>query len=128
MVYASTLHKLPCNIKVEGKNEKATLTEDDLNVYAEGAGFSYVFSKHYGVFTSIKVNGEEQLAGNPKLSAFRAPTDNDVHMKTLWANVNIWQGENIDTAFNKIYECELLDGGVITQEEFDTKKKQLLGL
>jgi len=114
-VCASTQHPLPCNIKVEESCEKAALTEDTLNVYAEGTGFAYVFSKHYGVFTSIKVNGEEQLAGNPKLSAFRAPTDNDVHMKTLWANVNIWQGENLDCAFNKVYDCRIEDGTIVVE-------------
>ena len=114
-VYASTQHELPCNIKAVVTDEKSTLTEDALNIYASGQSFAYVFSKHYGVFTSIKVNGEEQLAGKPKFSAFRAPTDNDIHMKPLWANINIWQGENLNCAFHKIYDCCIQDGTIVVE-------------
>ena len=114
-VFASTQHELPCNIKAVVKDEKSTLTEDALNIYASGQSFAYVFSKHYGVFTSIKVNGEEQLAGKPKFSAFRAPTDNDIHMKPLWANINIWQGENLNCAFHKIYDCCIQDGTIVVE-------------
>ena len=114
-VFASTQHELPCNIKAVVKDEKSTLTEDALNIYASGQSFAYVFSKHYGVFTSIKVNGEEQLAGKPKFSAFRAPTDNDIHMKPLWANINIWQGENLNCAFHKIYDCYIKEGTIVVE-------------
>lgn len=112
-VYANTQHALPYNLIIDGKSEKAVLTEDEFDVYASGDGFSYVFSKHYGMFTSIKVDGEEQLSGKIKLSAFRAPTDNDTHLKAFWANINIWQGENLDCAFQKVYNCHVENGTII---------------
>lgn len=95
------------------KKDMAVLMEDELHIYAEGEGFSYIFSKHYGVFTSLKMNGKEQLAGKTVLSAFRAPTDNDRNIKQFWANENIWQGENLNCAFSKVYDCKIEDGSIV---------------
>ncbi len=114
-VYANTQHELPCRIKTEEKKEKASLTEDALRIYASEDRFSYVFSKHYGIFESMVVDGEEQLSGVPKISAFRAPTDNDRNVKVYWAGINIWQGENVDHAFNKVYACYIEDGRIVVE-------------
>lgn len=111
--YASTQHKLPSIIQKDEKAEKLELSEDTLNIYAAGAGFSYVFSKHHGSFTSIRIEGEEQLSDKMMLSAFRAPTDNDRVIKIRWANINTWQGENLDCAFSKVYSCHIENGGII---------------
>ncbi len=110
---AHTQHKLPHKIKPIEEMQLAELIEDELNIYAKGDNFSYIFSKHYGVFTSIVIKGEEQLASKMKLSAFRAPTDNDRNVKNRWANINIWQGENLDCQFTKVYDCKLEDGTII---------------
>ena len=111
--YALAQHELPSVKKPKTQEKKAKLTEDELNIYASGERFAYTFSKHYGVFTSLIVDGKEQLAGNPVLSTFRAPTDNDRNIINLWANKNIWQGENFDCAFSKIYDCKIEDGCII---------------
>ena len=50
---AHTQHKLSHKTKTLEESQMAELIEDELNIYAEGEDFSYVFSKHYGVFTSI---------------------------------------------------------------------------
>ena len=110
---AHTQHELPFNVEQKEEGKTVTLTEDGLNIYAKGRNFSYVFSKHYGVFTSMVVNGIEQLSRRMVLSAFRAPTDNDRNMVALWANVNIWQGENLDCAFSKIYDCHVEGRNII---------------
>lgn len=114
-VYANTQHELPCNVKVVAKEEKAALMEDKLNIYATGERFAYVFSKHYGAFTSIVIDGEEQLAGKGKISAFRAPTDNERNEKVRWTRMNEWQGENIDCAFHKVYSCDIEDGAIVVE-------------
>ncbi len=88
------------------------LTEDPRNIYAEGDGFRYTFSKHYGVFTSLLIHGREQLAGLPKLSACRAPTDNDRGIRHRWLQEDEWRGENLDRAFTKVYSCTLEDGKI----------------
>ena len=114
--YAKTQHKLPCRVVTEkGEKPLAVLTEDGKNIYASGEGFSYIFSKHYGTFVSIVVDGEEQLAERIRLSVFRAPTDNDRHVKKSWANFNDWEGENLNVAFNKVYNCEIKDGIIVIE-------------
>ncbi len=113
VIYAQTQHKLPCKIIEDERKPKLALTEDDLNIYADGNGFSYIFSKHYGTFTSMKVGGREQLADKVKLSAFRAPTDNDRNVAARWTNANTWEGENLNCAFTKVYDCGIVDGAIV---------------
>ncbi|MBQ8804044.1 MAG: glycoside hydrolase family 2 [Tyzzerella sp.] len=112
-VYGTVQHEIPCNIKPVEEKALAVLTEDKLNIYASGNRFAYTFSKHDGVFTSITVDGEEQLGGKTKISAFRAPIDNERNVKVYWAFINIWQGENIDRAFTKVYDCQIEDGVIV---------------
>ena len=109
----ATQHEISAElIKMEASTVYAETEDQRLDVIFKGERFSYTFSKHYGNFTSIIVDGKEYLADRMDFTSWRAPTDNERNIKTLWGNYNIWQGENIDTAFNKIYECELTDGGV----------------
>ena len=114
-VYAVVQHKLPYTVKAEEKAAKSQLTEDDLFVYASGDKFSYEFSKKYGVFTSLIVDGEEQLDGRTQLSAFRAPIDNERGIKQYWLNLNVWEGENLDCAFTKVYDCRIEDGDIVVE-------------
>ena len=112
-VCAATQHALDYIQKEETTAKVAALTEDKLHFYASGEGFAYTFSKHYGVFTSLVIDGQEQLAGLARLTAFRALTDNDVNMKARWMRTNVWQGENLDYAFYKVYDCHAEDGKII---------------
>ena len=89
------------------------LQEDGLQILAGGENFQYTFSKHYGTFTSLVVDGKEQLADRPVLSAHRAPTDNDRNIRYRWMQLNEWQGENLDKSFVKIYDCTVEDGDIL---------------
>ncbi len=113
-IYAITQHELPSKVKPEQEEEKAALKEDDYNIYISGERFVYVFSKHYGRFESMMVDGIEQLDGVMKLSALRAPTDNDGKLAFNWMN-DRKKGENLDRAFNKVYECAIVDGEIRVQ-------------
>ena len=75
--------------------------ENDREVIFTGRGFRYVFSKLLGSFTSMVVDGEEQLAEPVRLTAWRAPTDNDRNIRLLWGSDNTWQGESLDKLFSK---------------------------
>ena len=108
-------HELPCVRQSVIKEKGMCLTEDKLNVYAKGENFSYTFSKHYAAFTSMIINCTEQLADKTKLSAFRAPTDNDRNIIYKWANMNIWEGENLDVSFLKVYDCHLEDNVIVAE-------------
>ena len=114
--YAKTQHPLPCVLCKEEKADcLAKLTEDQGFIYASGKRFAYVFSKHDGAFTSIVIDGKEQLAGKIEITAFRAPTDNDRHMKMAWAYINNWESENLNVTFNKVYDCKIKEGVIVVE-------------
>ncbi len=103
-------HKLNSAVKpIELSSPHSAITEDELRIYVSGDGYSYVFNKHYGAFESIIKNGREQLADFTKLTAWRAPTDNDRSIKKQWGLIDgdNWSGENINRQFSKVYSCEL---------------------
>lgn len=112
-IWAHTRHELPCTIIREEACAKAALREEGDSIIAGGDGFKYVFSKRYGVFTSMVVDGEEQFAARPVLSAFRAPTDNDRNIQYRWRQLNEWQGENLDKSFMKTYDCRVEENEII---------------
>ena len=112
---AHSHHALPCVILAEEEKAKGSLQEKGDEIIAEGAGFRYVFSRHYGAFTSLSVGGKEQLAGMPKLSACRAPTDNDRNIRFRWLQLDEWQGENLDKSFVKIYDCYVEDNAILVK-------------
>ena len=105
----STLQvQIPCKT-VKSAKEKYPLSLEDgkFFVKASGENFSYTFSKQQGNFTSMIINGAEQLTGPVILSYFRACTDNDRNMQALWNNMNIWQGENLDCVFCHVYDTKV---------------------
>lgn len=111
-------HKLPsktANIRIGKK--ASDISEDDMRIYIRGNSFGYIFNKHYGTFESIIKDGKEQLDDFVKLTAWRAPIDNDRHVKKCWGltDGDNWAGENLNRQFTKIYSCTLSDN-VITVE------------
>ena len=107
---AVTQHKLAENRLRPAAQKPAFVEEKPYEVVFSGEGFRYVFSKQFGTFISMVVNGEEQLAEPVKLTVWRAPTDNDKNIKVFWGSYNIWQGENFDKLFSKVYNCTVADG------------------
>lgn len=98
--------KLPVAVSApKPEGEPLQLKESEFEITAEGEGFSYLLSKQTGMLVSVTAKGEEQLLEPSKLSFFRATTDNDRNIKALWDRTNIWQGENFDCTFTKIYSC-----------------------
>lgn len=83
----------------------ASITEKE-NAFEITAGDNlYVISKHTAMPVSIVKNGVEQLVEPVKLSVWRAPIDNERAMKIKWGHPNIWEGENLDRIFNKVYSA-----------------------
>lgn len=103
-ILAETEHDLPVErIVCRGECCAANLTEDNRNIYAEGENYRYTFSKHAGAFSSLIVNGEEQIMKPVQLSCFKAPTDNDRKIRRFWVDDNEWEGENWNHSFIKTY-------------------------
>ena len=93
----------------------AVLEETRREIIASGDGFRYRFSKHYGTFTSMELDGKEQLAAPMRLSTFRAPTDNDRRVRKFWVQQPDGVSENMDKQFIKIYSVALVDGKIVTE-------------
>ena len=94
--------------------QKKHITSDGVRIYVEGDNYRYIFNKHYGMLESIVKNGKELLGDFVRLSVWRAPTDNDRHIKNEWGlldNDN-WCGENMNRLFSKVYSCELNDSTI----------------
>ena len=84
-----------------------TFTETEGDIVARVAGIEYTVSKRYGELSSIKKDGKELLADRVKLTAMRAPTDNERRIKDMWYNdFNTWS-EGLDRLFNKCYSAEI---------------------
>ena len=121
---AQTQHLLQEGEKPEALCGAAITKENDREVILAGTGFRYVFSKLLGSFTSMVIDGEEQLAEPVRLTAWRAPTDNDRNIKLLWGSYNIWQGENLDKLFSKVYVCAISEGKVRTEGSLSGVSRQ----
>ncbi len=58
--------------------------ETDSKVLIKGEGFTYAFSKKSGLFDSMIYGGREYLERPMEINLWRAPTDNDMYIKTKW--------------------------------------------
>jgi beta-galactosidase len=71
----------------------------------EGDAFTYTFNNFYGSFESMMYNGVELLHSRPRLSVWRAPTDNDRNVRKKWTE------ENLEHVTGKVYSLEVEEGG-----------------
>ena len=101
--------------KLEEVCATAKLEESDLEIIATGDNFRYTFSKHYGVFTDLEVDGKHLIDSPMHLTAFRAPTDNERQVKNKWIRNIVNYGENIDATFDKIYSVKVEDGTILVE-------------
>ena len=88
-------------IKPVEKENVTALIEVVSNEYAKisGSGFEYLFNMHYGHIEKL----DDYLKTPIKLSVWRAPTDNDMHIKGKWF------GENYHKMHNKVYDVAVKD-------------------
>lgn len=72
-----------------------------------GENVEYSFHKHKGIFSGIRVKGKELFQEAAKITAWRAPTDNDRHIKHKWGLVSdYYSGWNINCLFHKCYQMD----------------------
>lgn len=60
------------------------VSESDSQIVVKGKDFHYVYSKKNGMFESISFAGKQYLDKPMELNIWRAPTDNDMFIKTEW--------------------------------------------
>lgn len=89
--------------KGEGKrNHRLEMSENTKEICLKGTDFTYIFSKRKGMFVSLQKNGEELLAGIPKINIWRAPTDNDRPVCGEWLQ------EGYDNIQVKVYRTSVI--------------------
>ncbi len=94
----------------------ARMKETEDAFIAFGEGFQYTLSKHYGQLTGILKNGVEQLTDRVRLTAMRAPIDNERRIKGIWyKDTRDWRAEGLDRLFQKCYSCTC-SGSTVTVE------------
>ncbi len=94
-------------------NKNSNVIENNNFIIFTGDKFEYTFSKNLGTFVSLKRNGAEQIVAPIRLSAWRAPIDNERKIKQKWGWYNVWEGENFNRQFEFVYDCKL-NGSTVT--------------
>ena len=69
---------------VESETEKPQVSEEDMWVTVKGKGFTYVYDRRTGMWSSMEVGGKKILLKPMELNIWRAPTDNDRVIKREW--------------------------------------------
>lgn len=81
-----------------GAHALIQVKEEEEVVICEGDGFSYVYDKHTGLFKNLSFSGKEYFNHPMELNLWRAPTDNDMFIKTEWMRAHYNQ------AYSKAYD------------------------
>ena len=66
------------------QGSKLALEETKARYYITGDGFRYSFSKRTGLFDSLRINDGEMFTAPMDWNIWRAPTDNDQHIRVEW--------------------------------------------
>ncbi|TFE30615.1 glycoside hydrolase family 2 TIM barrel-domain containing protein [Cohnella luojiensis] len=86
---------------VQGKKAPALQTEETGRLLTiEGLDFRHAFDLELGTVRRISRNGVNMLDAPSAFSVWRAPTDNDMHVKEKWIE------EGYDRAAMKTYQCD----------------------
>ncbi len=114
---AKTQHRLDTGIIPYIPDSKgAEILETDTDYIICGENFRYTFSKRYGNLISIIKDGKEQLLDKVKLSVWRAPTDNDMYVRSKWevTDTSNKVGMNFNKLFSKVYKNTLEGNKIIS--------------
>jgi beta-galactosidase len=60
------------------------IIKSEQEIVVQGTDFQYIFDRNYGSFTKIAYNDVNMICALPKFNVWRAPTDNDMHIKAAW--------------------------------------------
>lgn len=65
-------------------NQGINVVQTDVLVLVEGKQFKYELDKRTGLFTKLELNGINQIEKPMEVNIWRAPTDNDMYIKSEW--------------------------------------------
>ncbi len=80
------------------------VNENDTQIHIKGREFAYTIDKRTALFTEMKFAGREYLNHPMELNIWRAPTDNDMYIKSEWKKALY------DKAYTRAYTTEVVQG------------------
>lgn len=80
------------------------VNENDTQIHIKGREFAYTIDKRTALFTEMKFAGQEYLNHPMELNIWRAPTDNDMYIKSEWKKAHY------DKAYTRAYTTEVVQG------------------
>ena len=80
------------------------VNENDTQIHIKGREFAYTIDKRTALFTEMKIAGREYLNHPMELNIWRAPTDNDMYIKSEWKKAHY------DKAYTRAYTTEVVQG------------------
>ena len=80
------------------------VNENDTQIHIKGREFAYTIDKRTALFTEMKFAGREYLNHPMELNIWRAPTDNDMYIKSEWKKAQY------DKAYTRAYTTEVVQG------------------
>ena len=89
--------------KTAGDSE-LQVNENDTQIHIKGREFAYTIDKRTALFTEMKFAGREYLNHPMELNIWRAPTDNDMYIKSEWKKAHY------DKAYTRAYTTEVVQG------------------
>lgn len=95
-----------------GKAEIELVSKEYAKIF--GKNFEYIFNLHYGCIEKL----DEYIKAPMQLTVWKAPIDNDMHIKGKWF------GENYHKTHNKIYDVSVRDNVIKVTGALATVSKQ----
>ena len=80
------------------------VSEDDTQIHIKGREFAYTIDRRTALFTEMKFAGREYLNHPMELNIWRAPTDNDMYIKSEWKKAHY------DKAYTRAYTTVVVQG------------------
>ena len=77
---------------------------NDTQIHIKGREFAYTIDRRTALFTEMKFAGREYLNHPMELNIWRAPTDNDMYIKSEWRKAHY------DKAYTRAYTTEVVQG------------------
>lgn len=113
------------------KRKETTITEEDkkefqviygdVNIGVKGRGFTCMFSKGEGGIISLVYGNEEYITRTPKLTFYRASTDNDRGMQSLYRDSG-WLAASMGIQYvSDSFQVKEKDGTVEISTEYKAK-------
>ncbi len=91
-------------VKKTVTDSELQVSEDDTQIHIKGREFAYTIDRRTALFTEMKFAGREYLNHPMELNIWRAPTDNDMYIKSEWKKAHY------DKAYTRAYTTEVVQG------------------